>query len=58
MRGPAESPAAIAMVFGSGLRARVKLTGDELVVTVSTRGLATSRAPGPATVTGLKPTPA
>ncbi len=42
MRGPAESPAAIAMVFGSGLRARVKLTGDELVVTVSTRGLATT----------------
>jgi GNAT superfamily N-acetyltransferase len=42
MRGPAESPAAIAMVFGSGLRARVKLTGDELVVTVSTRGLPTT----------------
>ncbi len=40
MRGPAESPAAVAMVFGSGLRARVRLVGDELVVTVSTRGLA------------------
>ncbi len=39
LRGPAQSPAAIAMVFGSGLRARVKLSGDQLVVTVSTRGL-------------------
>lgn len=59
MRGPAESPAAIAMVFGSGLRARVKLTGDELVVTVSTRGLGTgTRGPRLATVTDLDPTPA
>lgn len=58
MRGPAESPGVIAMVFGSGLRARVKLTGDELAVTVSTRGLTTSRDPGLATVTDLKPTPA
>ncbi len=39
LRGPAESPAAMAMVFGSGLRARVRLSGEELVVTVSTRGL-------------------
>ncbi len=48
LRGPAESPAAVAMVFGSGLRARVKLSGDELVVTVSTRGLAPLEAVGPA----------
>lgn len=40
LRGPAESPAALAMVFGSGLRARAKLSGDELVVTVSARGVA------------------
>lgn len=40
MRGPAESPAAVALVFGSGLRARVRLAGDELVMTISTRGLA------------------
>lgn len=39
LRGPADSPAAVAMVFGSGLRARVRLSGDELLVTVSTRGL-------------------
>ena len=65
LRGPADNSAAIAMVFGSGLRARVKLTGDELVVTVSTRGLAAGPAPaaGPpeparprlATVTPLTP---
>ena len=54
LRGPAESPAAIAMVFGSGLRARVRLTGDELVVTISTRGLATERPL--ATVTPVAPT--
>ncbi|MGZ8738072.1 MAG: GNAT family N-acetyltransferase [Nocardioides sp.] len=48
LRGPAESPAAVAMVFGSGLRARVKLSGDELVVTVSTRGLAPLEVVGPA----------
>jgi GNAT superfamily N-acetyltransferase len=47
LRGPAESPAAVAMVFGSGLRARVKLSGDELLVTVSTRGLAPLSAVGP-----------
>jgi GNAT superfamily N-acetyltransferase len=61
LRGPAESPAAIAMVFGSGLRARVRLSGDELVVTVATRGLAAAPEPGPvtgATVTPLRPTPA
>lgn len=46
MRGPADSPSAIAMVFGSGLRARVKLTGDDLVVTISTRGLAPLPTPG------------
>ncbi|QNN51469.1 GNAT family N-acetyltransferase [Nocardioides mesophilus] len=40
LRGPAENPAAIAMVFGSGLRARVRLHDEELQVTVSTRGLA------------------
>ncbi len=40
LRGPAESQAAVAMVFGSGLRARIKLQGDQLVVTISTRGLA------------------
>ena len=61
MRGPAESPAAIALVFGSGLRARVKLSGDELVVTISTRGLTAvpeERAVSGATVTPLRPTPA
>jgi hypothetical protein len=35
------------MVFGSGLRARVKLSGDELLVTVSTRGLAPLSVVGP-----------
>ena len=39
LRGPGDSPAAVAMVFSSGLRARVRLAGDELLVTVSTRGL-------------------
>lgn len=52
MRGPAESPAAVAMVFGSGLRARVRLVGDELVVTVSTRGLAPG-SPDTAPPTGV-----
>lgn len=55
LRGPAESPAAVAMVFGSGLRARVKLAGDELLVAVSTRGLAPvstgTPVDGPATLT-------
>jgi GNAT superfamily N-acetyltransferase len=50
LRGPGESPAAVAMVFGSGLRARVKLSGDELVVTVSTRGLAPLEVVAPAPV--------
>jgi GNAT superfamily N-acetyltransferase len=61
MRGPADSPAAIALVFGSGLRARVRLSGDELVVTIATRGLAAAPEPAPvtgATVTPLRPTPA
>ncbi len=39
LRGPAHSPTAIATVSSSGLRARVRLAGDELLVTVSTRGL-------------------
>ena len=56
LRGPADSPAAVAMVFGSGLRARVKLSGDELLVTVSTRGLAPLTAVAPAGV--CSPTPA
>jgi GNAT superfamily N-acetyltransferase len=47
LRGPAESPAAVAMAFGSGLRARAKLAGDELLVTVSTRGLAPLAADAP-----------
>jgi GNAT superfamily N-acetyltransferase len=51
LRGPAESPAAVAMVFGSGLRARVRLAGDELLVSVSTRGL----APVPAATTADGP---
>ena len=38
LRGPAQSPAAIALAFGSGLRARMRLVGDELEVRVSTRG--------------------
>lgn len=61
MRGPADSPAAIALVFGSGLRARVKLAGDELVVTVATRGLSVvpdDQAVSRATVVPLRPTPA
>lgn len=45
LRGPAESAAVIATVFGSGLRARVRLHGDELQVRVSTRGLATAARP-------------
>lgn len=39
LRGPADSPGAVALAFGSGLRARVRLAGDELVIRVSTRGL-------------------
>lgn len=59
LRGPAESPAAVAMVFGSGLRARVRLSGDEMLVTVSTRGLAplTAVAPVPEPAPG-DPAPA
>lgn len=38
LRGPAQSPAAVALAFGSGLRARMRLVGDELEVRVSTRG--------------------
>ena len=37
--GPPSRPPAVAMVFASGLRARVRLAGDELLVTVSARGL-------------------
>ena len=44
LRGPAQSPAAVALAFGSGLRARLRLVGDELEVRVSTRGAAPSRA--------------
>lgn len=59
LRGPADSPAAVAMVFGSGLRARVKLAGDELQVTVSTRGLAPLAAvPFVAGPAPLDPSPA
>jgi GNAT superfamily N-acetyltransferase len=36
LRGPADSPAAVAMVFGSGLRARVRLIDGHLLVTIST----------------------
>lgn len=45
LRGPAESQAAVAMVHRSGLRARVRLSGDQLVVTISTRGLGLDQAP-------------
>lgn len=38
LRGPAQSPAAVALAFGSGLRARMRLVGDELEVRVSARG--------------------
>ncbi len=59
LRGPADSPAAVAMVFGSGLRARVKLAGDELLVTVSTRGLTAPPATAPVlTLPTSPPTPA
>jgi GNAT superfamily N-acetyltransferase len=61
MRGPADSPAAIALVFGSGLRARARLSGDELVMTVATRGLAAAPSHGAGTgaaVTPLRPAPA
>lgn len=34
LRGPADSPAAVGLAFGSGLRARVRLHGDELRVGV------------------------
>ncbi len=47
------------MVFGSGLRARVKLSGDELLVTVSTRGLAPlSAVPAPPRPRSPAPAPA
>jgi GNAT superfamily N-acetyltransferase len=62
LRGPADSPAAVAMVFGSGLRARVRLSGDELLVTVSTRGLlplaAAPTAARPSAPSRAVPTPA
>jgi GNAT superfamily N-acetyltransferase len=38
LRGPARSPAAVALASRSGLRARARLAGDELEVRVSTRG--------------------
>ena len=44
LRGPAQSPAAVALAFGSGLRARMRLVGDELEVRVSTRGAGPFRA--------------
>jgi len=44
LRGPAESPAAVALAFGSGLRARMRLVGDELEVRVGTRGVRPFRA--------------
>ena len=44
LRGPAQSPAAVALAFGSGLRARMRLVGDELEVRVSTRGTRPLRA--------------
>ena len=60
LRGPADSPAAVAMAFGSGLRARVRLAGDDLLVTISTRGLgrdgSLERPAG--TVIPLRPSPA
>ena len=52
LRGPAQSPAAIALAFGSGLRARMRLVGDELEVRVSTRGTR------PLRTTGTAPAPA
>jgi GNAT superfamily N-acetyltransferase len=58
LRGPAESPAAVAMAFGSGLRARLRLAGDDLLVTISTRGLGEESgtpAPGRRVVTRLTP---
>lgn len=44
LRGPAHSPAAVALAFGSGLRARMRLVGDELEVRVGTRGARPWRA--------------
>ncbi|HEX4977297.1 MAG TPA: GNAT family N-acetyltransferase [Nocardioides sp.] len=44
LRGPAQSPAAVALAFGSGLRARMRLVGDELEVRVGTRGAGAFRA--------------
>jgi len=44
LRGPAQSPAAVALAFGSGLRARMRRVGDELEVRVSTRGTPPFRA--------------
>lgn len=54
LRGPAQSPAAVALAFGSGLRARMRLLGDELEVRVGTRGARVSRTAPEATA----PTPA
>ena len=48
LRGPAQSPAAIALAFGSGLRAHMRLVGDELEVRVSTRGTRPLRTAGTA----------
>lgn len=39
LRGPVGSEAAVALVFASGMAARMRLDGDELVVTVPTRGV-------------------
>lgn len=44
LRGPAQSPAAVALAFGSGLRTRMRLAGDELEVRVGTRGTRPLRA--------------
>jgi GNAT superfamily N-acetyltransferase len=58
LRGPAESPAAVAMAFGSGLRARLRLAGDDLLVAISTRGLGEESGtppPGRRVVTRLTP---
>jgi GNAT superfamily N-acetyltransferase len=58
LRGPAESPAAVAMAFGSGLRARLRLAGEDLLVTISTRGLGEESGtppPGRRVVTRLTP---
>lgn len=46
LRGPAQSPAVVALAFGSGLRTRMRLVGDELEVRVSTRGVRAFPAAG------------